>query len=89
MSDWLLLWAWVATFAAGVALMGWRRAQFWREYHRAQAARWRARAHDEETLREPPFLAPAFEKIEAGQLVVVRTDGKVALAAGGRTDGAA
>lgn len=87
--DWMLLWAQVATVTALWFGLSYRRERarvaFWRE----QAGVWRDRAYEEETLREPPFLAPAFERIEPGQLVVVRTDGKVGLAAGGRTDGAA
>lgn len=78
--DWVFLWAMTATVAALWCGLSYRRERRWKEHYRGRADRWRSALQDEEMVREPPFLAPAAERIEAGQLVVVKTDGTVAVA---------
>lgn len=76
--EWAETLAAISTGAAFGLLVLWRRERWWTKHHRERANRWRAELQGEELRRAAPFLAPAAERIEAGQLVVVKNDGTVA-----------
>lgn len=75
--DWQFTWAVVASYAAAIFFALWRLERRRAQRERKRAERWLAELQGEELRREPPFLAPAAGRIEAGQLVAVRTDGMV------------